>query len=257
MTNFVTKNILTVDPPEHLSVSIKSGLEFWDHVTGGFIPSVVSMFSGSPGAGKTTMCAQVADALSKSDDNIVFYNSSEQTIDQIAHLCKKRLKLEHGFLFESFKTWEEIKCYCLNLTLKYPNKNKIVMIDSLSKLAGTKRSRAQEIAESFIELCQSTNIAGLMIVHLTKQGNFAGNNGMLHDFDSYFHLMSYNEDMEDDSEDDDGLRVLESRKNRFGKLRQAFTVLSDNGHTYGDEDDKSGDGDLKADGSNDSFLNFL
>lgn len=193
------------------------------------MPSVVSMFSGSPGAGKTTMCVQVADALSENPENLVLFNSAEQTQDQIAHLCKGRLDLKNGFLFTNYKKWEEIKLYALKLVAENPGKNIIVMIDSLSKLAGSRRSEAQRISDEFINVCQKTNIAGLMVVHLTKNGQFAGNNSMLHDFDSYFHLHV------EDEEDDDGFRILQSRKNRFGKKRQAFTFITDAGHTYGEQ----------------------
>ena len=50
-------NILDIEVPEHLKVKFKSGLNYVDGAMGGegFTPSAVTLFTGTPGAGKTTL----------------------------------------------------------------------------------------------------------------------------------------------------------------------------------------------------------
>ena len=50
-------NVLEIEVPEALRNKVKSGVEFIDGALGGegFTPSQVLLFTGTPGAGKTTM----------------------------------------------------------------------------------------------------------------------------------------------------------------------------------------------------------
>lgn len=223
-TNFVNTNILNIAVPAHLKIRLPSGIDFWDTVTsGGLVPSTTSMLSGSPGAGKTTLCAQLAEAYAK-QGHICFFNSAEQTKEQVSYLCRERLKLKHGFFFETYKDQSSIMNHVRDLKSANPHKNVILFLDSLTKLANGSRSAAQKIGNQFIEFCQETHTIGIFIVHLTKSGQFQGNNGMLHDFDAYWHMLVEDEDS------DEGFRIIETRKNRFGKKHTAFTQLTQLGH---------------------------
>lgn len=227
--NFVNTNILEVQVPSHLKVRIKSGIEFWDVLTsGGLVPSTTSMLSGSPGAGKTTLCAQVSEALAKRG-HICFFNSAEQTAEQVSYLCKDRLKLKHGFIFETYKDAESIMHHVRAVKKQNPNKHLFLFVDSLTKLAHGSRAEAQRIGNQFIEFCQETQTIGVFIVHLNKNGQFQGNNGMLHDFDAYWHMNV------EDEENDDGFRMIQTRKNRFGKKHTVFTTLTEQGHVSPEE----------------------
>ena len=50
-------NILDVEVPKELRKRHRSGLEYFDDALGGrgFTPSAVTLFTGTPGAGKTTL----------------------------------------------------------------------------------------------------------------------------------------------------------------------------------------------------------
>ncbi len=223
-TNFVNTNILNVTVPPHLKIRVESGIEFWDVVTsGGLVPSTTSMLSGSPGAGKTTLCAQLAESLAERG-HLCFFNSAEQTKEQVSYLCRERLKLKHGFMFETYKDAKSIMDHARKLRKDHPNQHLFLFVDSLTKLAHGKRSEAQRIGNEFIDFCQDTHTIGIFIVHLTKSGQFQGNNGMLHDFDAYWHMHV------EDEESDDGFRMIQTRKNRFGKKHTVFTELTETGH---------------------------
>ncbi len=61
----VGTNILVIEVPEKLRHRVKSGLSYFDDALGGrgFTPSAVTLFTGTPGAGKTTMLLELANSL--------------------------------------------------------------------------------------------------------------------------------------------------------------------------------------------------
>ena len=91
-------NISAIEVPKALRDRKKSGLEFLDDALGGegFVPSSVMMLTGTPGAGKTTMMLQMADAITKSG-HICLYNTGEESLYQVK-MVAERLKLKHGFV---------------------------------------------------------------------------------------------------------------------------------------------------------------
>ena len=90
-------NILKVRVPKALRNKFKSGLDFVDCALGGegFTPSQVLLFTGTPGAGKTTMMLTLADQITKSGGLVVF-NTAEESLFQVK-LIAERLGLKSGF----------------------------------------------------------------------------------------------------------------------------------------------------------------
>ena len=76
--------VTEVKVPDILRKRIPSGLDYFDSVIGGqgFTPSMITYFTGTPGAGKTTMMLALANALQKKGCEVVF-NSAEESIYQI------------------------------------------------------------------------------------------------------------------------------------------------------------------------------
>ena len=60
-------NILKVKVPKELRNKVKCGIDYIDSALGGggFTPSAVTFFTGTPGSGKTTMMLKMADQLTK------------------------------------------------------------------------------------------------------------------------------------------------------------------------------------------------
>ena len=90
-------NILNVRVPKALRNKFKSGLDFVDCALGGegFTPSQVLLFTGTPGAGKTTMMLTLADQITKNGGLVVF-NTAEESLFQVK-LIAERLGLKSGF----------------------------------------------------------------------------------------------------------------------------------------------------------------
>ena len=71
-------NILDIEVPEALKNKFKTGIDFVDGAIGGqgFTPSAVTLFTGEPGAGKTTMVLKIADAITKKK-GVALFNTAE------------------------------------------------------------------------------------------------------------------------------------------------------------------------------------
>src|SRR5210317_373156 len=63
-------NISAIQVPEHLNRTVETGVDYVDAAMGGagFTPSSVTLFTGEPGAGKTTMVLTIASAVAKKQD---------------------------------------------------------------------------------------------------------------------------------------------------------------------------------------------
>ena len=77
-------SIQDVEVPEILKRRVSTGIEWFDASLGGagFTPSMVSLFTGTPGAGKTTMMLTLANALQAAGSQVVF-NTAEESLYQI------------------------------------------------------------------------------------------------------------------------------------------------------------------------------
>ena len=91
-------NILDVNVPPELRVKHSSGIDWINDALGGegFTPSTAMMVTGEPGAGKTTLMLQIADALT-SAGHVALLNSGEESHYQVK-MVAERLKLKHGFI---------------------------------------------------------------------------------------------------------------------------------------------------------------
>lgn len=228
MTTYTTENILSSEIPHYLRERIPTKIKFLDDMFGGgLVPSVTYMLSGDPGSGKTTLMLQMADALTKLG-NIVLFNSVEQTKDQVVDLAS-RLDLKDGFIFETHMKIEELLMHTKFLMDENPGKRVVLVLDSISAMAGHSRAKADKIANMLIKFCQLAKIPGLFLVHTTKNGSFAGNNSMKHAFDAHFHLSVL------EPNNDDGRRVFYSEKNRYAPRRTEEMFLTDRGHVTMDE----------------------
>ena len=91
-------NIFDINVPDQLRKRVKSGVTYIDDALGGkgFTPSCVTLFTGTPGAGKTTMMLELANSLTGNGCNVLF-NTAEESLYQLK-LTVERLKLRHGFM---------------------------------------------------------------------------------------------------------------------------------------------------------------
>lgn len=217
------KNIMDVEVPKKLRTRIKSGIKFIDDALGGegFTPSAVTFFTGTPGAGKTTMMLKLADALTGRGANVVF-NTAEESLFQVK-LVAERLKLKHGF-----RAGQEIHVptlleNCKKIIDQNPNKPFFLIVDSLQCLNDGKNGihtnsrTAQRALAMITDFCKENFCNAIVIGQVNKTGQMAGSNVLKHMVDSMMTLSVEEKDI-----DLRGCRVLQMVKNRFGGAGGTF-----------------------------------
>ena len=219
-------NILDIEVPEHLKVKFRSGLNYVDGAMGGegFTPSAVTLFTGTPGAGKTTLMLTMADSMTK-QGAIVLFNTAEESLFQTA-MTAKRLKLKNGFRCGNSNSVQEIikNAATMHAEAEKAGKQFVLVIDSLQCLDDDKYSSGKitsgtaiRCLQEITDFCKDTGSIGVVINQVNKSGKMAGSNKLKHMVDAMMHLS-----VEEKDEDFKGCRILETQKNRFGGCGHMF-----------------------------------
>lgn len=211
--------------PDALRTSLKTGWEYIDALfTGeGIRPSTCCMVTGLPGAGKTTISLQLADALI-SQGHTVFYNSCEESGQQLK-MTLERMGLKHmlsnGFHASLCEVGEILEAADKIRQNVKPGKGFFMFVDSLQTIekaregAGRPSSQQNQATEAVWDIaawCKDNMTIALIIGQVTKDGTFAGKQEVKHAIDCHLHL-SIDTDKKSETYRQ---RVAEMQKNRFG-----------------------------------------
>ena len=170
--------ISAIEVPEHLTRKFKSGLGYVDGAMGGegFTPSAVTLFTGTPGAGKTTLMLTMADAMTK-QGAIVLFNTAEESLYQTA-MTAKRLRLRNGFRCGNSASISEIieNATKMQQEAKAAGKQFVLIVDSLQCLDDDKYSSGKitsgtaiRCLQEITDFCKETGAIGISVsyTHLT------------------------------------------------------------------------------------------
>lgn len=211
-------NIQDIKVPSVLKKRIPTGLKYFDAVIGGegFTPSMVSLFTGTPGAGKTTMMLTLASALQGKGAQVVF-NTAEESLHQIK-MTTDRLKLRHPFMVGGLDNVVDLLKGCDKVRAAHPDRPFFLIVDSLQcmndgyfKSGRITNATAERALGLLTNYAKEHAVNVLVIGQVTKDGKMSGSNKLKHMVDSHIHLS-----VEQKDEDLKGCRVLETQKNRFG-----------------------------------------
>lgn len=227
-------NINEIEVPAALRDRKKVGISWFDDALGseGFVPSSVMMLTGTPGAGKTTMLLQLADAITKSG-HICLYNTGEESLYQVK-MVVDRLGLRSGFVVGQDTMVEDLLEHADGLRKANPKKQVFVLQDSLQtlddgKYAGNTNSMTPvRCVEALTDWAKSTYGIVAFIGQVTKSGDFAGKQTILHAVDVRGQLYI---DEEKKSETF-GERIFEVTKNRFGTSGLSYVLGIGRGGLY-------------------------
>ena len=217
-------NILDIEIPEHLKRKFATGLNYFDGALGGegMTPSCVTLFTGTPGAGKTTMMLTMADSITK-QGGICLFNTAEESLYQTA-MTAQRLRLKNGFITGNTDDVSKLLEGAKTAMDANPGKQFVMIVDSLQCLddgkysSGVKTSgTAIRCLEMITNFCKETGACAVVINQVNKQGKMAGSNKLKHMVDAHMHLS-----VEQKEQDLLGCRVLETQKNRFGGCGHIF-----------------------------------
>jgi len=229
-------SIQAIKVPDVLKKRIRTGVGYFDAAIGGegFTPSMVTLFTGTPGAGKTTMMLNLANSLQGHGAQVVF-NTAEESLHQVKMTCD-RLNLRHEFMVGGLDNVQELLKGCDKIRehKSYKNRPFFLIVDSLQcmsdgyfksgRITSATAERSMQLLTSYAKE-HAVNI--IVIGQVTKDGKMAGSNKLKHMVDSHIHLS-----VEQKDDDLRGCRVIETKKNRFGgcghtiflKLRKAGFV---------------------------------
>lgn len=192
----------------------------------GMMPSAVYLTTGTPGAGKSTLCLQLADLFAEAEAKVV-YAIGEESQEQVA-LAARRLKLKGKFQLAKYVEIDQM------LAAATKAKADILFVDSLQSfrdgdLDGGKLLKS--VSKKITNFAKATQCLVFLVGHVTKGGQFAGPNEIKHDTDGHIHLSLHPKT---------GERVFKVEKNRFGPsgLPVTFSV-GENGLTFSEAADFS------------------
>jgi DNA repair protein RadA/Sms len=211
-------SIQEIEVPDVLKTRISTGTDWFDAIIGGegFTPSMVSLFTGTPGAGKTTMMLTLASSLQGHGAQVVF-NTAEESLYQVK-LTTDRLKLRHPFMVGAEDNVKKLLAGCDKVRKAYPDRPFFLIVDSLQcmndghfstgRITSATAERSLQLLTSYAKEHACNIIA---IGQVNKDGKMAGSNKLKHMVDSHIHLS-----VEEKDEDLKGCRILLTKKNRFG-----------------------------------------
>lgn len=227
-------SIQDITVPDMLKTKVSSGLGYFDFALGGrgFTPSLCGLFTGTPGAGKTTMMLTLANSLQGHGAQVVF-NTAEESLYQVK-MSAERLRLRHGFMLGGESNVPALLKGCDKIRKKHSNRPFFLIVDSLQCMDdGHFNSGRITTATAERSLAQLTSYAKenacnvLVIGQVNKDGKMSGSNKLKHMVDMHLHLS-----VEEKDEDLLGCRILKTRKNRFGGAGHAvFLRLNKGGLT--------------------------
>ncbi|NBZ95420.1 MAG: hypothetical protein EBR40_03150 [Proteobacteria bacterium] len=218
--------ISNIEVPEALRNRKKTGIEWFDDALGGegFVPSSVMMLTGTPGAGKTTMLLQLADAITKAG-HICLYNTGEESLYQVK-MVAERLGLSGNFVVGQDTMVEELIAHADTLRKANPKKQVFILQDSLQTLDdgkwanGANSMTAVRCTEMLTDWAKANYGVVIFIGQVTKSGDFAGKQTILHAIDVRGRLYID----EDKRSETYGERIWEITKNRFGCSGKAYIL---------------------------------
>ena len=215
-------DITTIEVPAHLNERISTGIEWVDDAFGGegLTPSMVTLFAGEPGAGKTTLSLTIASTMA-AEGNLVVYNTAEESLHQLKRTYN-RLGLSGPVRVGGETNVQELIAATERLRQKNPGKRAVVFVDSLQCLDDghftTGRITSETAVRSLEQLCEwaKENYTNVVAINqVTKSGHMSGSNKLRHMVDAMAFLS-----IEKKNEDLLGMRKFEVLKNRFGGCGQ-------------------------------------
>jgi predicted ATP-dependent serine protease len=194
--------------PKKFYSRIDLGVNILNEVFGGqempgMMPGASVLFTGTPGAGKSTMALQLADLLAKNAGRNVLYNIGEEN-RYMVKMRADRLGLAGGFCLTQIEEVDDLMKFCEDNGVEVLFQDSLQMLRD-GELSGDKLLKA--VCKKLQAWKENSGVTIILIGHSTKGGQFAGPNEIKHDVDVHAHLKLNT---------DSGNRVFELQKNRFG-----------------------------------------
>lgn len=187
---------------------IDTGLPELNRVLGGgLIKGSLTLISGDPGIGKSTLLLQCAGAIAK-EYGRVLYVSGEESEEQIK-MRADRLNITTDQLYvvsETQVSMVEEHILSINPVFCIIDSIQTMFSDQISSAPGSV-SQVRECASELMRLGKTKQLPLFIVAHVTKSGALAGPRVLEHMVDT---VLSFEGERTED------LRILRTVKNRFG-----------------------------------------
>ena len=189
----------------------ETGIGEFDRVLGGgIVNGSVTLISGEPGIGKSTLLLQICGVLSS--NNKLLYVSGEESPSQIK-LRAKRLGISNSNILIYSET--DINEVLTEIDLVSPD---VVIIDSIqtmndnisSTVAGS-ITQVKNTASKLIRMAKTKGVSVIIVGHVNKDGGIAGPKVLEHMVDTVLYF---------DGDKQYSYRMLRAVKNRFGSTNE-------------------------------------
>lgn len=201
---------------------ISTGIGELDRVLGGgLVKGSLTLISGEPGIGKSTLIIQTAGNIAKTEGKVL-YVSGEESEEQIKiradRVCDQ---LSDQVLVISETNLDNV------IEISEKEKPALIIIDSIQTMyseqldsAPGSVSQVRACGNYLMKLGKTSNIPIFIVAHVTKNGDLAGPKIVEHLVDCVLNFTG---------ERDQELRILRSFKNRFGTTSEigAFQMASE------------------------------
>lgn len=196
-----------INVPQKFFNRISTGVPLLDEIFGGadmpgILPGCTLLFTGMPGAGKSTMCLQLAD-LFQARGNSVLYNVGEEN-KYMVKIAANRIGLNGAFSLGQIEEIDDLVKYAKNTGVE------VLFVDSLQSMRDKDFRGGRlllSVTKKLIRLSKENDVAIFLVGHINKGGMFAGPQELKHDVDAHAHLRL---------NPVNGNRLFEMQKNRFG-----------------------------------------
>lgn len=181
-----------VKVPDKFFKRLSFGIPVLDEIFGGpeypgVLPGSSLLFTGGPGAGKSTGVLQMMDGLQKTTQLNILYNCGEED-KRIVKMRADRLGLEGNFGISHFDDVDKLLEYCKKAGVE------VLVQDSIQQLLDEELEGESElkllkhIGRKLHRFAHVHEIFVIAIGQVTKGGDFAGPMKLKHDLDAHAHI---------------------------------------------------------------------
>jgi DNA repair protein RadA/Sms len=197
--------------PDKFFNRIRMEVQVLDEIFGGQeMPGLLTgtsvLFTGMPGAGKSTAALQFGDLIQRNAGRNILYNIGEENKFMIK-IRADRLGIDGNFCLSLFEDVNDLIVFCRETGVE------VLFQDSIQSLRDWEhpdlggKALWKITAKKLHRFAKDDDVTVFIIGHVTKGGDFAGYMETKHDVDVHAHMKLNPETM---------ARVFELTKNRFG-----------------------------------------
>lgn len=197
--------------PSDIKARLTTGFSDLDQVLGGgFLAGSVSLLTGQPGIGKSTLLMQICARIAK--ESPVLYISGEESAGQVKLRAKRLGANSENLSFASSTSGNDIAKTIESGEFKFVVVDSIqtLSLNELTSAPGTV-SQVTNCGNLIIRAAKSTDTAVVIVGHVTKEGTLAGPKVLEHLVDVVINF---------EGDRYGGFKTVRAIKNRFGSTSE-------------------------------------